>query len=103
MSIELPAATDVAAKLAALGEPTRIRIVDVLRQGASDVTSLATRLGLEIVNVSHHLGVMRAAGLVSHRKDGRHVIYTLHPDVCTVAVDGTVFDFGWCRISVPVS
>jgi ArsR family transcriptional regulator len=33
------------------------------------------------VNVSHHLGVLRSAGLVEDVKDGRFVIYSLHPKV----------------------
>jgi hypothetical protein len=36
-----------------------------------------------MVNMSHHLGVMRTAGLLDHDKDGRRVIYSLRPSVFT--------------------
>lgn len=60
-----------------LGESTRLNIVRLLVAGPANVTDIATALGVEIVNVSHHLGVMRAAGIVQDRKDGRFVIYAL--------------------------
>ena len=37
--------------------------------------------GAEVVNVSHHLGVLRHAGVVLDEKQGRFVVYRLHPDV----------------------
>ena len=66
-----------AAFLAAVGEPTRLRIVRTLAGGARNVTEIATALNVEIVNISHHLGVMRTAGVVSDEKDGRFVLYKL--------------------------
>ena len=50
--------------LQALAEPNRIRIIECLRTGSKNVTELAKLLNVEIVNVSHHLGVLRQAGLV---------------------------------------
>lgn len=70
-------AQECARQLQAIAEPNRIRIIDCLRTGQKNVTQLATLLDVEIVNVSHHLGVMRAAGIVQDRKDGRFVIYAL--------------------------
>ena len=63
--------------LQAIGEPTRIGIVRQLATGPKNVTEIAKSLNLEIVNTSHHLGVMRETGLVTDEKDGRFVIYTL--------------------------
>ena len=45
-------------------EANRIRIIECLRTGSKNVTELAKALNVEIVNVSHHLGVLRTAGLV---------------------------------------
>jgi DNA-binding transcriptional ArsR family regulator len=39
-------------------------------------------LGSDLVNASHHLGVLRQARLVCNRKQGRHVIYSLSP-ICS--------------------
>src|ERR1700724_927273 len=66
--------------LSAIAEPNRIRIIECLRTGSKNVTELAKLLNVEIVNVSHHLGVLRSAGLVHSKKKGRFVVYSLHPD-----------------------
>jgi ArsR family transcriptional regulator, nickel/cobalt-responsive transcriptional repressor len=66
-----------AAWLAALGEPTRLAIVHALVTEAKTVTQLASALKVEMVNVSHHLKIMRDAGLVESEKDGRLVINSL--------------------------
>ena len=64
--------------LQAIAESNRIRIIDCLRTGPKNVTELANLLKVEIVNVSHHLGVLRLGGLVLAEKKGRFVIYSLH-------------------------
>lgn len=75
------AARRIALRLAALAEPTRLRVLDRLAQGPLHVGALAELLGVPMVNLSHHLGVMRQAGIVEDEKDGRRVIYRLHPEV----------------------
>jgi ArsR family transcriptional regulator, nickel/cobalt-responsive transcriptional repressor len=91
-----------AKRLQALAETNRIRIIDCLRTGSKNVTELATLLDVEIVNVSHHLGVLRAAELVNHDKDGRFVIYSLNPQFFTNdATNSTFVNLGWCRIEIP--
>ncbi len=87
--------------LQALAEPNRIRIIDCLRTGPKNVTQLADLLGVEIVNVSHHLGVLRNIHLVQAEKSGRFVIYSLaeeyfaHPTAKL-----TSLDLGWCKIEL---
>ena len=95
-------ATDCARQLQAIAEPNRIRIIDCLRTGKKNVTQLATLLDVEIVNVSHHLGVLKAAGLVEDQKDGRFVIYSLHPKYFTNdRSNSTHVELGWCKIEIP--
>jgi DNA-binding transcriptional ArsR family regulator len=102
--IDLKKATQVAEILSGLAEPNRIRIVEFLRTGSKNVTQLATLLGVEIVNVSHHLKVLREAGLVQNEKLGRVVNYSLHPKVFNNAgSEATLLDIGWCRIEIPHS
>src|SRR5277367_6487565 len=72
-------AKQCAEMLKAIAEPNRIRIIECLRAGSMNVTQLAKALSVEIVNVSHHLGVLRQAGLVQDEKNGRFVVYSLHP------------------------
>jgi DNA-binding transcriptional ArsR family regulator len=94
-----------AERLKALAEPERLRIVEVLFAGERNVGDLAEELGDEMVKVSHHLKVLRNAGLVSKRKDGRFVVYTLHPDVfaATRVVAGKRrLDLGCCQLELPI-
>ena len=85
--------------LKALADPERLRIVDCLRQGPRNVSDIAALLDAEIVNVSHHLGVLRNAGLVLDEKQGRFVVYRLHPDI--VQPSGEHLNLGCCRLEIP--
>lgn len=85
--------------LRALADPERLRIIDCLRQGPRNVGDVAAALGSGMVNVSHHLGVLRHAGIVTDQKRGRHVVYRLHPEVFR---DGHL-DLGCCRLEIPTA
>lgn len=62
----------------ALGHPTRIAIVEVLRdEGEVPVTRIYEHLKLEQANVSQHLAVLRAKQIVNGRKEGNQVFYSL--------------------------
>lgn len=68
-----------------LSSPRRLEILHRLSDGPREVRRLAEDLGLSQPNVSQHLAVMRAAGIVDADRDGREVRYRLaDPDV-TVA------------------
>src|SRR3989337_196937 len=65
----------------------RLEIIHVLAAGPREVGRLAAEMGLSQPNVSQHLAVMRAAGLVEAEREGREVRYRLaDPDV-VVACD----------------
>ncbi len=90
--------------LRALADAERLRIVQCLRGGPRNVGELAGLLGEEVVNVSHHLGVLRHAGVVRDEKQGRFVVYTLHPDVFNPQAKGRGaehLDLGCCRLEIP--
>ncbi|MBM3978688.1 MAG: winged helix-turn-helix transcriptional regulator [Planctomycetes bacterium] len=88
--------------LSAIAEPNRIRIIECLRAKSMNVTEIAHALKTEIVNVSHHLSVLRDAGLVEFDKDGRFVVYSLHPKVFHHDTNKATFvDLGWCRVEIP--
>jgi ArsR family transcriptional regulator len=61
----------------ALASANRIEMVELLGQGERSVEGIAGRLGLSVANVSQHLQVMRRAGLLASRRDGKHVLYRL--------------------------
>jgi DNA-binding transcriptional ArsR family regulator len=64
---------------AALAEPHRRTILDLLRDGERSVGELVTHVGLSQPGVSKHLGLLRDTGLVASRVDGRRRLYRLQP------------------------
>jgi DNA-binding transcriptional ArsR family regulator len=80
---EFTDARKVAALLAAVAEPTRLRVLWQLAKSPQHVGALADMIDIPMVNMSHHLGVMRQAGVLDDEKDGRKVIYKLRPEVFT--------------------
>jgi DNA-binding transcriptional ArsR family regulator len=80
---EFSEARKVAILLAAVAEPTRLRVLWQLAKGPQHVGALADMVKIPMVNMSHHLGVMRQAGVLDDSKDGRRVIYKLRPEVFT--------------------
>jgi DNA-binding transcriptional ArsR family regulator len=88
--------------LKALAEPERLRIIDLLRNGPRTVGEIAEELRSEFVNVSHHLNVLRHAGLVKSSKKGRFVITSLAPGLLqTSAGDADFLNLGCCRLELP--
>lgn len=77
-------ATLIARRLRVIGEPTRIRLLDQLRQSESSVSHLAEALDTTQQNVSKHLNMLLEAGIVGRRKEGNHAFYCI--------VDDSVFD-----------
>jgi DNA-binding transcriptional ArsR family regulator len=88
--------------LGALAAPERLQIVRLLRGGPTNVSALALLMKSSIVNVSHHLAVLRHAGLVRNKKKGRFVVYSLAPGVLQED-DATSehLDLGCCRLEMP--
>lgn len=67
----------IAQRFRVLGEPMRIRILDLLRDGETSVQELTDALGTTQQNVSKHLGVLHGAGIVSRRRDGNRALYAI--------------------------
>jgi ArsR family transcriptional regulator len=77
----------IAGRARALGDPTRVRILDVLARAEQPVGRIAAALNCEASAISKHLQVLFHAGLVERRRDASAVIYSV---VATEVV-------GWCR------
>jgi len=74
-----------ATRARALGDPTRVRILDVLGRGAQAVGQIAVTLDLEPSTISKHLQVLFHAGLVLRTRAASEVIYRLAaPEVAEV-------------------
>jgi DNA-binding transcriptional ArsR family regulator len=67
----------VAQRFRVLGEPMRIRLLDRLREGGASVSELHEALGASQQNVSKHLGVLHAAGMVNRTKQGNRTVYAI--------------------------
>jgi ArsR family transcriptional regulator len=63
-----------------LGHTHRLELLEQVAQGQRTVETLADRLGLSIANTSQHLQLMRRAGLVASRRDGKFIYYRLADD-----------------------
>jgi len=63
--------------LKTLANPRRLEIVHLLADGPREVGRLAEEMGISQPNVSQHLAVMRAAGVVDAEREGREVRYRL--------------------------
>jgi len=67
----------VAERFKALGEPARLAILQALRGGERCVSDLERATGLNQANLSRHLQLLSANGLVVRRKEGLYVYYAL--------------------------
>jgi DNA-binding transcriptional ArsR family regulator len=79
-AIDTDLADEVAEMMQALATPSRVRILARLRKSSCSVTELAGDVQLEPSAVSHQLRLLRHLGLVTGRRDGNRVIYSLHDD-----------------------
>ncbi|MGD0645235.1 MAG: metalloregulator ArsR/SmtB family transcription factor [Candidatus Bathyarchaeia archaeon] len=67
-----------------LANPTRLRILHVLREGEKSVGELADTLGLRQSNLSQHLSIMRQAQILKTRKQGSNIYYSVaYPKINT--------------------
>lgn len=76
-AIGADAVQGLADTFSALGDPTRVRILDALSHGELCVCDLAAVLGLSQSAVSHQLRLLRGIRLVRPRREGRVVFYAL--------------------------
>lgn len=70
----------IAQRFRVLSEPTRIRLLDLLREGAANVQQLTEASGSSQQNVSKHLGILHQAGILSRSKSGTSVVYEIADD-----------------------
>ncbi len=68
------------AALKAAADPTRTRILKLLERGELCVCQVQAVLALAPSTISKHLAILKAAGLVADRRDGRWIHYGLTPD-----------------------
>lgn len=90
--------TPCASLLKVLADPNRLAIVRQLLDGPKHVGEINESLGLEQTLMSHHLRVLREAGLVTSERDGKAVLYSLAPEF-RGSTGGEAINLGCCLIS----
>ena len=92
------ATTNCAAMLKVLADETRLAVVEQLLLGPKHVGQINQTLRVEQSLLSHHLKVLREAGMVEAQRDGKSVLYRLTPAV-DGARQGRALNLGCCLIS----
>ncbi|MGD0768762.1 MAG: metalloregulator ArsR/SmtB family transcription factor [Tepidisphaeraceae bacterium] len=72
-----------------LSDKTRLNVLLSLARGERNVSSLCEELGLPQPTVSHHLGLLRGNNVITNRRKGKQVFYSLHAGV-TLADENTM-------------
>lgn len=65
----------------ALADPTRRRILDLLKKRSMAAGEIAEQFDMTGATISHHLSVLKRAGLVSDRHEGKYIYYDLNLSV----------------------
>jgi DNA-binding transcriptional ArsR family regulator len=71
----------------ALSHPTRIAILEVLRDRELSAGTIQEKLGIEQANLSQHLTILRSNQIVLNRKDGNQVFYSIRNPVLVQVLD----------------
>ena len=79
---------DVGKVFKAVADSTRRGILEHLREGDLSAGEIADRFRLTKPAISHHLSVLKEAGLAVERREGQHIIYSLREDSIVEAWDG---------------
>jgi ArsR family transcriptional regulator len=85
-------------KLRVLADVTRLSVMESLLDGAKNVTEINARLKIDQSLLSHHLKVLRDAGLVTTKREGKSVRYAVAPDAASQEA-GKGLNLGCCQIS----
>ena len=83
--------------LRALGDATRLGVLQALLERPLHVSDLMEKLKVEQSLLSHHLKVLRDAGLVTATRDGKAVRYEVSPGIAA-AKDGQCIDLKCCQV-----
>ena len=71
----------------ALSHPTRIAILEVLRERELSTRAIQEKLGVEQANLSQHLAILRSHRIVANRNDGNQVFYSIRNPLLVEVLD----------------
>ena len=84
--------------LKALSDLNRLKILELLFQGELCVSDMVKALKIDQPKVSHHLAILKRAGIIVDRRNGRKIIYSLHPAVYKKSEFVDKVDFGYVSV-----
>ena len=99
--LDMAAAKSVATTLQALATPSRLLILDRLREGPATVGQLAEAARMEQSAVSHQLRLLRNLGLVDGVRQGRSIVYSLYDSHVAQLLDEAIYHAEHLRMGVP--
>lgn len=67
--------------LSALSDPSRRKIIDLLKEGEMPAGDIAEGFAFTSPTLSHHLDTLKRAGLISSRREGKHILYSANMSV----------------------
>jgi DNA-binding transcriptional ArsR family regulator len=71
----------------ALADPTRRQILEELKPGELSAGEIAGRFAISAPSISRHLAILKAAELVSERRDGNRILYRLEPETLITSLN----------------
>ena len=71
----------------ALSDPNRRKIIDYLKKGERSAGEINAKLEITGATLSHHLNILKRADLISGRRDGQQIIYSLNLSVFEEAAE----------------
>jgi DNA-binding transcriptional ArsR family regulator len=80
----------------AIGDPTRQQILLLLEKGERSVNEIVEHFKLSQPTISRHLGVLHQTGLISRRRDGQRVVYSLRPESVKCCCEDFFGNFDCC-------
>jgi DNA-binding transcriptional ArsR family regulator len=94
-ALDAPSVEECAIVFKALGDPTRIRIIELLRSQSTEITGteIAGHVGVSLALLCHHSSVLVEAGLVNKRKEGQTSYWTINRNALAIAL-GSLADEG---------
>ena len=88
--------------LKALSDLNRLKILELLFNGELCVSDMVKALKIDQPKVSHHLAILKRAGVIVDRRQGRKIIYSLHPAVYRKSEYVDKIDFGFVSVEFKI-
>ncbi|MFP4471442.1 MAG: ArsR/SmtB family transcription factor [Bacteroidales bacterium] len=87
MKLDIDKLEMAASKLRAIAHPMRIAIIDLLHEKQLSVTEIYERLNIEQASASHHLNILKSKGVLTSRRNGKKIYYSLKNQTLTEIIE----------------